>query len=65
VKPDEAEGVLELLELLEEKTRENRTTEEDKTLAMVTRTLSETIRNLEGGPLSPSSASLGEGIEIH
>jgi hypothetical protein len=64
-KPEEAKGVLELLELLEEKTRGNRNTEEDKTLAMVTRTLSEAIRNGENGSLSPDSASLGEGIEIH
>jgi hypothetical protein len=73
--PEEAKGIIELLEVLEEKTKGNLTTEEEKTLKMVLDTLrfnyveeagKDTKSNTEIKPEPPEAEKKdGEDLEIH
>ena len=66
---EEAKSIIELIEVLEEKTKGNLTTEEDKTMKMVLDTLrnnlSEVIKNKDSILSRFTSKKDGESIEIH
>ena len=73
---DEVQSIIELLELLEEKTKGNLSGEEEKTLAMILETMRtnylEELNKTEGGKGEPSNGSQGskntiegDNFEIH